>query len=195
MVQESVFRGVLVFFNDLGIYDVILPFLLVFSIVFAIFEKTRIFGTEKWGEEKVTRKNINAMVAFVIGFMTIASAQLVEIITRVSSQVVILLLLSIFFLLLIGSFAKEKDEGFFLEGGWKTLFIWIMFVGIVAIFLQAIRLESGEGVLEFILFYVGHNISSAAVGSIILIVVVILFMLFIVKDNKKPKEEKKASWV
>ncbi len=30
MVEESVFRNVLVFFNKLGIYDVVLPFLLTF---------------------------------------------------------------------------------------------------------------------------------------------------------------------
>src|SRR3989338_4862235 len=104
MPQESVFRGVLLFFDRLGIYDVILPFLLIFSIVFAIFEKTLIFGKEKVGDKSYSRKNINAMVAFVISFMVIASAQLVQLITTVSSHVVILLLLSIFFLMLVVSY-------------------------------------------------------------------------------------------
>ena len=45
-VKQSVFRDVIDFFFQLGIYDVILPFLLIFTIVFAILEKTRVFGTE-----------------------------------------------------------------------------------------------------------------------------------------------------
>nr|MBC8443979.1 hypothetical protein [Candidatus Woesearchaeota archaeon] len=102
----STFRGVLEFFQDLGVYDVILPFLLIFTIVFAILEKAKVFGTEEIDGTKYTKKNLNAMASFVISFLVIASSQLVEIITTVSSQMVILLLLSIFFLILIGSFYK-----------------------------------------------------------------------------------------
>ena len=31
------------FFRDFGLFDIVLPFLLVFAIVFAVLEKTRIF--------------------------------------------------------------------------------------------------------------------------------------------------------
>ena len=47
MVEQSVFRGIIEFFEKIGIYDVVLPFLLVFTIVFAILEKTKVFGTLK----------------------------------------------------------------------------------------------------------------------------------------------------
>ena len=47
----------------------VLPFLLVFTIVFAILEKTKIFGATKDGESK---KNINAVVALVLGLLMIA---------------------------------------------------------------------------------------------------------------------------
>jgi len=43
----SMFRGTLEFFGEIGMYDVVLPFLLVFTIVYAILEKTRIFGVEE----------------------------------------------------------------------------------------------------------------------------------------------------
>ena len=88
----STFRGALEFFEDIGIYDVILPFLLIFTIVFAILEKTKVFGTEEIEGTKYTKKNLNAMASFVISFMVIASSQLVEIITKVSSHAIILLL-------------------------------------------------------------------------------------------------------
>ena len=53
----STFRGALEFFEDIGIYDVILPFLLIFTIVFAILEKTKVFGTEEIEGTKNTKKN------------------------------------------------------------------------------------------------------------------------------------------
>ena len=47
MVQESAFRGIIGFLDKIGVYDVILPFLLVFTIVFAILEKTKVLGLDK----------------------------------------------------------------------------------------------------------------------------------------------------
>ena len=59
----STFRGVLEFFQDLGVYDVILPFLLIFTIVFAILEKARVFGTEEIDGTKYTKKNHNYYIS------------------------------------------------------------------------------------------------------------------------------------
>ena len=44
------------FLKRLGFFDVILSFLFIFTIVFAILEKTKILGIEKDGRPK---KNIN----------------------------------------------------------------------------------------------------------------------------------------
>ena len=188
--MASAFRDVLVFFGELGVYDVILPFLLVFSVVFAILEKTKVLGEDEWEGKKYTRKNMNSMISFVIAFMVIASSQLVEIITQVSSQMVILLLLSVFFLLLIGSFYKD-GEGVSLEKGWRTLFMVIMFVGIVAIFLYAIKTEDGTPWLEWFFNYVVNNFTSSAVASIALIILLIFAMWFIISEPK-PKNNKSS---
>ena len=195
MADVSTFRGVLEFFDKIGIYDVVLPFLLVFSITFAIFEKTKVLGTEEIEGKKYTKKNLNAMAAFVIAFMVIASSKLVEMITEVSSHMVILLLLIVFFLLLIGSFYKE-GEGVFLEGPWKIGGMIVLLIGIVAVFLQAIKMDSGEGFLEYGWNWLVDHLSGTAVASIILLVVILLFMLYIVKEPKgakpttKPEEKK-----
>ncbi|MBW2985046.1 hypothetical protein KY313_00110 [Candidatus Woesearchaeota archaeon] len=184
----STFRGALEFFEDIGIYDVILPFLLIFTIVFAILEKTKVFGTEEIEGTKYTKKNLNAMASFVISFMVVASSQLVEIITEVSSHVVILLLVSIFFLILVGSFYKEGD-GVFLEGGWKMLFMVIMFLGIVTIFLNAIHVADGRTWWEYFWDFMIENWQADAVASVILLIVVILLMYFITK-GPGPKTSK-----
>ncbi|MBI2131095.1 hypothetical protein HYU10_04995, partial [Candidatus Woesearchaeota archaeon] len=130
--MASSLREIIDFFDQIGVYDVVLPFLLVFTIVFAIFEKTKALGTEEYEGKKITKRNLNAIASFVIAFLVIASSELVEIITTVSSQAVILLFLSVLFLLLVGSFYKE-GEGVFLQGRWQGIFTIIMFLGIVGI--------------------------------------------------------------
>lgn len=190
MAEVSTLRESLEFFDRIGIYDVILPFLLVFTIVYAILEKTKVFGMEKVGEKTVTKKNLNSMAAFVISFLVVASSQLVEVITQVSSHMVILLMLSVMFLILVGSFYKE-GEGVFLEKGWKTLFMVIMFIGIVLIFLQAIKTDSGDSWLEYAFDYMSDNWSSTGVASIFLILFTVGIMYWLTKgeDTTKVKKE------
>jgi hypothetical protein len=186
MAEESTFRGTIIFFQKLGIYDVILPFLLVFTIMFAILEKTKVLGTEKVEGEMVSKKNINAMVAFVIAFLTIASTQIVAIINQTASQIVILLLLSVFFLLLVGSFWKEDQKPIFLDKGWNMIFMVIMFVGIVLIFLNALSYD-GHSWLAIGWNYLVNINNYEFVSSLILILVVLAFMWYV---TKTPKAEK-----
>ena len=53
---------------QLGIADVILPFLLIFTIIFAVLQKSKIFGEDV---NKNPNKNYNIMVALVIGLLFI----------------------------------------------------------------------------------------------------------------------------
>lgn len=184
----STFREVLLFFDKIGIYDVVLPFLLTFTIVFAIFDKTKVLGSEKIGDKDYPKKNLNAMVAFCISFLVIASAELVEIIAEVSANMVILLLLSVFFLLLVGSFYKE-GEGVYLKDGWNKLFMGIMFIGIVAIFLHAIK-KDNQPFLEWLINYMFHELNSTIAGSILLLIIMIFFVYFIVVGFPKGEEKK-----
>lgn len=186
----TAFREVLGFFEKLGIYDVILPFILVFTIVFAIFERTKVFGTEKVNDIEFPKKNLNAMVAFVIAFLVVASAQIVGIINSALPMIVILLFLGVFFLLLIGIFYSEKEE-VLLSSGWKMMFMVIMFVGILAIFLYAIPTSSGQPFLTWIMEFLVNNYNTTAVSSIVMMIVVIGFMVYIIREPKRGSEEHK----
>jgi hypothetical membrane protein len=174
--MASAFRGVIEFFNDIGLFDVVLPFLLVFTIIFAILEKTKVFGTEVIDGKKYPKKNLNATASFVIAFFVIASSQLVEIITTVSSFTVILLMLSVMFLLLVGSFMKEGD-GVFLTGSWNSFFMILMFVGIILIFIYA--LGWWDQLWDFLQFGQGGD----SVGAIVLLIIIFLFVWYVVKGD------------
>jgi len=129
-MMATILGNVIDFFQAIGIYEVVLPFLLTFTIVFAILEKTKVLGTEVIAGQTLPRKNLNSLVAFVIGFLVLASAQLVEIITQVSSQIVVLLLLIVFFLTMIGTFYKGTDDKQVVSEKWQTFFMFFMFIGI-----------------------------------------------------------------
>lgn len=183
MADVSGFRGVIDFFNQIGIYDVVLPFLLVFTIIFAILEKTAIFGyADK--ENKVTKKNLNSMTAFVIAFLVVASSRLVAIINTTMSQIVLLALISISFLMLVGVFVSSGEKLPYYDQ-WTILFSVIIFIAIALIFLNAL------GWLDPIFTYIYNYWNGTVVGSIILMLVVIGFMFYITKEPKK-KEEKKS---
>ena len=109
MVEESAFRGVINILAKIGVYDIVLPFLLVFTIIFAILEKTKVLGLEKGAGGEGTKKNLNSMVAFVIAFLVIASTKLVSIINEVLANVVLLLILAVCFLMLVGVFFGDKE--------------------------------------------------------------------------------------
>lgn len=186
--MSSTFRGMIEFLDRIGVYDVILPFLLVFTAVFAILEKTKILGIEEIDGEKYTRKNQNSMFSFVIAFLVIASSELVRTINEALANVVLLLLLSISFMLLVGSL-NTGDEEFALKGNWKTAFISIFFIGIVGIFLHAIEYR-GQPYLEWAWDYIQTRWDTNWFGSLILILIMIGIMFYVTKDNPKIKKDK-----
>jgi len=181
MADPTILGNVLLFFQRIGIYDVVLPFLLTFTIVFAIFEKSKVLGMD--GE--YTKKNLNAMASFVIAFMVVASSKLVETITRVSSNIVILILLGTFYLLLVGTFWKPEEKAPIALSGWSNkLFMIIMFIGILIVFLDAIRNENGVSWLQQVFDWLGQFWTSTAVASIILIIGLIVFVAVMVREPK-----------
>ena len=183
MVEESGFRSVIGFLDKIGVYDVILPFLLVFTIVFAILEKTKVLGIEKVGDRDMPKKNIDAMVAFVVAFLVIASTQLVSVINQVMANVVLLLILAVCFLLLVGVFYGDKQFTLESSPGWLKFFMVFMFVGIVAIFLQAFDL------LQYIAALFIYFDAEWAAG-ILFMLIIMGFIFYVVKDPSPAKEKK-----
>ena len=184
MAETSPLRDVITFFDEIGLYDVVLPFLLVFTIVFAILEKTKVLGTEKIEGHDYTKKNLNAMAAFVIAFLVIATKEIVEIINKTVAQAIVVLFFSILFLMLVGSFHKE-GEPIFLKGGWKIAFEVIVFVAIAGIFLNSLKSPDGRTWLQRLSDYGGSG-SDMLVGSVLLLGIVVMFIIYATKEPTKP---------
>jgi len=183
MAEESIFRGVIVFLDKLGVYDIILPFLLIFTIVFAILEKTKVLGVEIIKGQEIPKKNINSIVAFVVAFLVIASTQLVAIISEVMANVALLLVLGVSFMILVGAFYSDKQ--FSLEDTkWVKFLMIFMFIGVVVIFLNA--LDWLQYVFAIFIYW-----DAQWASGIIFLAVIIGFMVYITGDPKKIEKKEK----
>ncbi len=112
-----------VIFQNWIVKDYILPFLLAFVLVFAILEKTKIFGDGK--------KQLNAIFAFVVGLIFIGFIYPKEVVGNIILFLTVSLVVVFVFLLLYG-FVIGDNDGFKLGKGLKT-FLGIV-IGIAVVF-------------------------------------------------------------
>ncbi len=182
----SVLSDALGFLGDFGIFDVILPFLLVFAVVFGILEKTRILGEETIGKVTYSRKNLNAIVAFVFGMLVVAATKIVGIINTALPQITLLVIVALSFLLMIGIFMKPDNTLYEkLNGKWLAFLMGVMFVAVIFIFLGTIPANEKQSWLGFAFDYVVEFWSGTLVATIVLLIVVIWAIIFITKGDQK----------
>ncbi|MEM4244737.1 MAG: hypothetical protein QW404_00165 [Candidatus Nanoarchaeia archaeon] len=169
-------RG-LEFLKDLGFYDIILPFLLIFTVAFGVLEKTRIFGQT---EDKKPKTNINAMIAFVISLFFVATPRLVESLQISLPQIALLLVVLMSLMMVVGFIMSDKEFSFETHKGLKIFLIFCLFVGIILIFLNAV------GWWEEFWDMFGFDFWTSTAGmTLIFLGVVIGAILFITSGGKK----------
>ena len=183
----SVLGNALDFMKEFGIFDVILPFLLVFAVVFGILEKTKILGEEKIGKETYPRKNLNAIVAFVMAMLVVAATKIVGVINVALPKISLLIIVALSFLLMIGIFMKPDNTLYDkLNGKWLAFLMIVMFMAVILIFLSVIPANENQSWLGYAFDYTVEFWSGTLVATIVLLAVVIWAILYITGgDNKK----------
>ena len=115
-----------------GLTDILLPFLLIFVVIYAILQKTKILGEEK--------KNLSIVVAIVVALLVViphvtgkfpANADPVLIINDALPQVSIVIIAIVFLLVMIGVFGQDYVFLGVTAPGWITL---VSLVTIILIF-------------------------------------------------------------
>lgn len=89
------FATVLKSWEEIGVFDVLLPFLLIFTITFAVLEKSKILGD---------KRNFNVAIALVASLLFIRNNYLVGVVNRFLPNVSLFMVIIIMFLLLVGVF-------------------------------------------------------------------------------------------
>lgn len=166
------------FMKSFGIFDVVLPFLLVFTVIFGILEKTKVFGTE--GKDGPARKNLDAMVAFVIGFFVVAAAQIVGIMQKALPVITLILILIIAFMILYGATLGEGQIDIWTHiGKGKGIFAFGLVIAIIAIVLGAMDMLGG------LVDWINQSLGGPALTTTIMLLVIGIFMWIVLKDKKE----------
>ncbi len=116
---------------DLGVTEILLPFMLVFTIVFAVLQKAKVFGDDK--------KNFNVIVALVMGLAVVVPhvtgaykangvADVVDVMNRALPQISVVLVAVVMLLLMIGIWGAEIKWAGGSPAG------WVVFVSGIVVF-------------------------------------------------------------
>lgn len=90
--------------------ELILPFLLVFTLVFAVLDKSKLLGEGK--------KQINAIISLVVGLILVSFSYATGIIVNLIPFLAVSLVI-LFVFMLVWGFISGKKEGDVLSGGMK----------------------------------------------------------------------------
>lgn len=149
-------------FSSPWAFQIILPFLLVFILVFAALEKTKVLGDGK--------HRINALIALVIGLIVVSFGYAVSIINRLMPFLAICLVIILVFMLLIGML--YKDGSFDLDANVR------IGIGIVIGIATAIAVLYFTGAWDWIYNKAALQ-GSSLISNIIFIVFIIVAVLII----------------
>ena len=171
----SYFEDAIRSLESLGFLDVILPFLLIFTIAFAVLQKSKILGERA--------KNFNTMVSFVLAMAAIIphvigrGPDVVVIINAALPNVSVLMVASMMVLLLIGVFGSDVNlMGTPLEG------IVVLFAAIAV----GYTFLSANGVGPQIAFLQDPETRSLLIAILVFGIIV----WFITKEEDKLNERK-----
>ncbi|MDO8480870.1 MAG: hypothetical protein Q7S65_03565 [Nanoarchaeota archaeon] len=167
------------FFKNLdswGLTDILLPFLLVFTIVFSVMQKTHILGQG--------RKNYNVIVALVLALSVILphvtssypiNYDPVDVINGALPSISVVIVAIMMLLILIGVFAHDKVMLGLTMPGWVALF---SFFTIIYIFGASAGWWASGGVDSFANFF-----GEEAVSMFVLLLVFGIIIAFITHED------------
>ncbi|MDD3263914.1 MAG: hypothetical protein PHT94_03385 [Candidatus Nanoarchaeia archaeon] len=185
------FEGMLVLLDKIGFFSVIVPFILVYVIIFALLEKTKVLGTIdiKVGNntETLTRSNFNAIVAFSISILFVVAKNLVFAMQEFMNWVVILIILSMSIVLAfgflggdIGEFFKSEENKKFMKVFKPILLLIIILIMVIAL----IKSFTGVNVIQSFFEWIkgsADGTNSDSITALLFFLVLIGVVAFITK--------------
>lgn len=96
------FTSIFTELQGMGVYEYILPFLLFFTIIFAVLEKLKIFGDDK--------KNIHLMLGFILALLVVAQPGITLVVNSFLPKVSLFILVALMFLVIAGMFGAKTGN-------------------------------------------------------------------------------------
>ena len=148
--------------------ETILPFLLVFTIIFAVLQKSKVLGDGK--------RQVDSIVALVSALLVISFAQATGIIVQLIPFLAVSLVVLLVFMILVGSFRKGGDE--MLPKGLKTALMAVVIIAVVI----AVMVITDAWQYIFDLIFIGSD--SSLFINIVFIAIVIGAVIFVFVGSK-----------
>ena len=155
-------------FDSILFTEVLIPFLLVFVLVFAVLQKTKILGDGK--------KQADSLVALALGLILIAVPKARNFITNITPWLAVGLVVILIYLLLFGFVGSDLREGIKIEKWMKTTF-----AGLAAVFVIVLVLIY-SGTWEKI--FGGSSATSSWLPNLIFLVVIVVAMVVALGGKK-----------
>ncbi len=180
------FQDLIFMLDAVGVVDVILPFILIFAIVFAVLEKTKILGKEDHQVRKYA-----TIIALVLAFAVIIphvtgsyyyGFDAVEIINKALPGVGLLLVAIVMMLLTIGLWTGKAPDGSKGMGVWFTMISGLI---VIAIFIGSIGWWQ-------VPYWVWGILNSSFIPFVIAILVFGLIIKFIAGPSQSESEKSKS---
>lgn len=184
-------------YYNVGILDIILPFILIFTVIFAVLQRTKVLGTQN-GKPM---KNFNVVIAIVIAAAAVVPHVLwgsrdatnprlsngmldvVQVINNALPNVSLIVIAVLMFLIIVGIWGKKVDIGGNSLGGIVTVF---SIGAIVFIFATA---AGWIGHLPNWLYFLQDTQMQTLIVVILVFGLIIRFIVGSDDDDKKKKDK------
>lgn len=158
-MQYYSFQRVIDQLTDLGLFDFILPFLLIFAVIFGTLSYMKMFGDSR---------GVNVLIALVIGLLAVRWPVYTDFLNIISPKLGIGLVILLVLIILIGLFVPKRSKAVV---GWILIAIgFIIFLVIISQTYERLRPEYGGGFLTGDL--IGYLILIALLIGVVVAVVV-----------------------
>lgn len=138
-----------------GIFDYVLPFLLIFSVVFGILESTKILGKQK---------GVHVIVALVIGLLSLRFGFVQQFFGELFPRLAVGIAVVLALLILTGLFIAKEETRYWLWG--------LAAISVIVLLIVLVGSFEGAGWLGYYGGYIG-DYAELIVGAVLLIGVII----------------------
>ena len=138
-ITASPVDNVLNLLTAFGFFRVVLPFLLMFAIIYGIFLKTHVLGDPG---TSASAKSVSAIASLAIAFLVIGYSPVVQALATLIPQASFLLVVALLVLMLLSMFGINTN----IENFWQTKWhIWLIALPVVLIFVGIVGAAAGKG--------------------------------------------------
>jgi small-conductance mechanosensitive channel len=184
------FREVIDSLVDVGFYSVILPFILVYAVVFAILEKSGIFKTSDDSNKKQT-KNVNSIIAFVFGLFAVAATQTVMWMQSFITIMITFVIFILMVLILLGFIFGEdymkllKDDNGLKKGISYTIAGIVLLIAVIVLMILT-------GAWDWFLDWLDDDLGGVGdtIVTVLIIAGILGVMYWVSKDNSDSNSSK-----